>query len=45
VIHKLADNRRLFVNLARAARAPQVTDLYRLRDQTKTGVIANIEQR
>jgi iron complex outermembrane receptor protein len=28
--------------LARAARAPQVTDLYRLRDQSKTGVIANI---
>ena len=43
VIHKLADNRRLFVNLARAARAPQVTDLYRLRDQTKTSVIANID--
>ena len=34
VVHRLADNRRVFVNWARAARAPQVTDLYRLRDST-----------
>ncbi|MBE8220659.1 MAG: TonB-dependent receptor [Alphaproteobacteria bacterium] len=31
------DNQRLFINLARAARAPQVTDLYRLRDGDKAG--------
>lgn len=34
LVHRLEDNRRVFVNLARAARAPQVTDLYRLRDST-----------
>lgn len=34
LVHRLADNRRVFVNWARAARAPQVTDLYRLRDST-----------
>ena len=34
VVHKLAENRRVFVNLAHAARAPQITDLYRLRDST-----------
>ena len=33
VVHRLADNRRIFANWARAARAPQVTDLYRLRDR------------
>ena len=37
VVHRLADNRRIFVNWARAARAPQVTDLYRLRDDDKAG--------
>ncbi len=36
VVHRLADNRRVFVNWARAARAPQVTDLYRLRDSNRT---------
>jgi outer membrane receptor protein involved in Fe transport len=35
LVHRLADNRRVFANLARAARAPQVTDLYRLRDSTR----------
>ncbi len=34
LVHELADNRRVFANLARATRAPQVTDLYRLRDST-----------
>jgi len=34
LVHRLAENRRVFANLARAARAPQVTDLYRLRDST-----------
>ena len=34
LVHRLEENRRIFVNLARAARAPQVTDLYRLRDST-----------
>ena len=34
LVHRLADNRRVFANWARAARAPQVTDLYRLRDST-----------
>ena len=34
LVHELAENRRLFANLARATRAPQVTDLYRLRDST-----------
>ena len=34
VVHKLAENRRVFANLARAARAPQVTDLYRMRDSS-----------
>lgn len=33
LVHNLANNRRVFANLARAARAPQVTDLYRLRDK------------
>ena len=37
VVHRLADNRRIFANWARAARAPQVTDLYRLRDDDKAG--------
>ena len=32
LVHELADNRRVFANLARATRAPQVTDLYRIRD-------------
>ena len=32
LLHRLSQNHRLFINLARAARAPQVTDLYRLRD-------------
>ncbi len=36
LVHRLADNRRVFANLARAARAPQVTDLYRLRDNTRS---------
>ena len=36
LVHKLAENRRVFVNLARATRAPQVTDLYRLRDSDRT---------
>jgi iron complex outermembrane receptor protein len=35
LVHELADNRRVFANLARAARAPQVTDLYRLRDNSR----------
>ncbi|MDA8712410.1 TonB-dependent receptor [Alphaproteobacteria bacterium] len=35
LVHRLADNRRIFANLARAARAPQVTDLYRLRDSSR----------
>ena len=35
LVHRLADNRRVFANLARATRAPQVTDLYRLRDNTR----------
>ena len=35
LVHALADDKRLFVNLARAARAPQVTDLYRQRDNDK----------
>ena len=37
LVHRLADNRRVFANLARAARAPQVTDLYRLRDDDRDG--------
>jgi outer membrane receptor protein involved in Fe transport len=37
LVHRLADNRRVFANLSRATRAPQVTDLYRLRDDDKTG--------
>jgi outer membrane receptor protein involved in Fe transport len=36
LVHRLADNRRVFANLSRAARAPQVTDLYRLRDSNRT---------
>ncbi|MGC6533997.1 MAG: TonB-dependent receptor domain-containing protein, partial [Parvibaculales bacterium] len=40
IVHKLAENRRVFANLARAARAPQVTDLYRLRDDDRTGPLA-----
>ena len=35
LVHRLADNRRVFANWARAARAPQVTDLYRLRDSNR----------
>ena len=38
LVHRLADNRRVFVNWARAARAPQVTDLYRLRDDDRDGI-------
>lgn len=37
LVHKLAENRRVFANVTRAARAPQVTDLYRLRDDDKAG--------
>ena len=37
LVHRLAENRRVFANLARAVRAPQVTDLYRLRDDDRTG--------
>jgi outer membrane receptor protein involved in Fe transport len=37
LVHRLADNRRVFANLSRATRAPQVTELYRLRDDDKTG--------
>ncbi|MDC0147966.1 TonB-dependent receptor [Alphaproteobacteria bacterium] len=44
LVHKLAENRRVFVNLARAARAPQVTDLYRLRDKGWDGVIEAIDE-
>lgn len=40
VVHRLADNRRIFANWASAARAPQVTDLYRLRDSNRTDGIA-----
>lgn len=35
LVHKLAENRRVFANVTRAARAPQVTDLYRLRDSLR----------
>ncbi|MDG2496253.1 MAG: TonB-dependent receptor, partial [Alphaproteobacteria bacterium] len=42
LVHELADNRRVFANLARATRAPQVTDLYRIRDSLeKTSEDAN----
>jgi iron complex outermembrane receptor protein len=41
LVHNLADNRRVFANLARAARAPQVTDLYRLRDDDKADTAIN----
>ncbi|MBL6787562.1 MAG: TonB-dependent receptor [PS1 clade bacterium] len=37
LVHRLNDNRRVFASLTRAARAPQTTDLYRLRDADKTG--------
>ncbi len=37
-------NRRIFVNLARAARVPQVNDLYRLRDKDKDGAVPEINQ-
>ena len=40
VVHRLADNRRIYANWASAARAPQVTDLYRLRDSNRTDGIA-----
>lgn len=43
LVHKLADNRRVFVNLARSARAPQVTDLYRLRDKGWDGIIEAVD--
>jgi outer membrane receptor protein involved in Fe transport len=43
LVHRLADNRRVFANLARAARAPQTTDIYRLRDQNKDGEVPEIE--
>ena len=36
LVHALADNKHIFANLSRAARAPQVTDLYRLRDDDFT---------
>jgi iron complex outermembrane receptor protein len=42
LVHALADNRRVFANLARAARAPQVTDLYRLRDKDGDGSVAEV---
>lgn len=42
LVHRLADNRRIFANLARAARAPQVTDLYRLRDRNSDGEVPEI---
>ena len=42
VLHKLSDNRRLFANLARSARAPQTADLYRLRDKNKDGSVPEI---
>ena len=42
LVHRLAENRRVFVNLARAARAPQTTDLYRLRDKNKDGAVPEI---
>ncbi len=43
LVHELAENRRIFVNLARAARAPQTTDLYRLRDKNKDGAVPELE--
>ena len=44
LVHRLAQNRRVFANLARAARAPQTTDLYRLRDKNKDGEVPEIEE-
>ncbi len=35
LVQRLGGGQRIFLNLARAARAPQVTDLYRLRDSKK----------
>ena len=43
VVHRLADNRRVFANLARATRAPQVTDLYRLRDRNADDEVPEID--
>jgi outer membrane receptor protein involved in Fe transport len=37
LVHRLSDARRIFASLTRATRAPQTTDLYRLRDQDKSG--------
>jgi iron complex outermembrane receptor protein len=37
LVHRLSEARRIFASLTRATRAPQTTDLYRLRDQDKTG--------
>jgi outer membrane receptor protein involved in Fe transport len=42
LVHKLSNNRRVFANLARSARAPQTTDLYRLRDSDKDGLMPEI---
>lgn len=42
LVHRLADNRRVFANLSRAARAPQVTDLYRLRDRNADNEVPEI---
>ena len=44
LVHALAENRRVFVNLARAARAPQTTDIYRLRDKNKDGAVPEIDE-
>jgi outer membrane receptor protein involved in Fe transport len=43
MVHRLADNRRVFANLARATRAPQVTDLYRLRDRNADDEVPEID--
>jgi iron complex outermembrane receptor protein len=37
LVHRLSAARRIFASLTRATRAPQTTDLYRLRDQDKSG--------
>ena len=37
LVHRLSEARRIFASLTRATRAPQTTDLYRLRDADKTG--------
>jgi outer membrane receptor protein involved in Fe transport len=43
LVHRLADNRRVFANLTRATRAPQVTDLYRLRDRNADDEVPEID--